>query len=197
MSLFALRDDKLVPSARSLAIMEEEDDITEGDENRGSQEGEGGSSSEKKEKEKKKKKMRLLETIAADTDALRPDAERPESAAVLWTAVQRTGDVLVIPAYWWHQTYALEPSLSIASQRCGTGGRDLSRVFHHMLETSSESGVGDGDGGEGVVSPRIPSRVDGMNALLRAYRDGTTKATATESSSRHLVEEMFGLIFAD
>ena len=53
----------------------------------------------------------------------------------IWTVVQKPGDMLVIPAYWWHQTYALEPSLAYASQRCGLD-RDAPRVLSHIIDTA-------------------------------------------------------------
>lgn len=47
------------------------------------------------------------------------------------TALQRAGDVVVVPARAWHQTYALEPSLAVASQVCRRA--DAPRVFGHVL----------------------------------------------------------------
>eukprot|EP00931_Biecheleriopsis_adriatica_P073795 TRINITY_DN48014_c0_g1_i1.p1 TRINITY_DN48014_c0_g1~~TRINITY_DN48014_c0_g1_i1.p1 ORF type:complete len:428 (-),score=74.44 TRINITY_DN48014_c0_g1_i1:41-1324(-) len=31
-------------------------------------------------------------------------------------AIQREGDLLLIPGHWWHQTYALQPSLAVSGQ---------------------------------------------------------------------------------
>ena len=56
----------------------------------------------------------------------------------LWGGVQQPGDLIVIPVWWWHQTYALEPRLPVASPRCGSE-RDIHRVIRHMLETAGLS----------------------------------------------------------
>ena len=115
-SLFSKRDTKGVPSARSLAELEKK---VSGDE-----------------------KLKLLESIATDCDLLRPnynngiDGIDKDVELSLWTGIQQAGDLLIIPAHWWHQTYALEPSLAVASQRCGSY-RDAERVVRHILETTS------------------------------------------------------------
>jgi hypothetical protein len=81
-------------------------------------------------------KLEDMTSIAMSTDLLAPspDIKNNENISI-WTVVQNPGDLLVIPAFWWHQTYALEPSLAIASQRCGLH-RDTARVIEHILETS-------------------------------------------------------------
>ena len=76
-------------------------------------------------------KWKEMEAIATDVLSLQPNVK----VSQLWTAVQKPGDLLIIPAYWWHQTYALEPSVAVASQRCGTK-RDAPRLVRHILETS-------------------------------------------------------------
>ncbi|KAL7541214.1 hypothetical protein ACHAXR_010725 [Thalassiosira sp. AJA248-18] len=50
------------------------------------------------------------------------------------TAIQQPGDLLLIPAHCWHQTYAPLPSVAVASQRCGAD-IDGANVIGHMLET--------------------------------------------------------------
>ena len=78
---------------------------------------------------KPERKWKLTEDIAADLTQLQPNTQ----ISSMWTAVQRPGDLMIIPAHWWHQTYALEPSIAVASQRCGAL-RDAPRVVHHILE---------------------------------------------------------------
>lgn len=71
---------------------------------------------------------RLLE-ISLDDSALKPSVDAPFLAAV-----QDAGDLVLIPKDWTHQTYALEPSISVASQRCGDN--DAESVFRHILHTT-------------------------------------------------------------
>jgi hypothetical protein len=52
------------------------------------------------------------------------------------SVVQHPGELLLIPPYWYHQTYAPEPSMAVASQRCGTW-LDASRVLRHILALQS------------------------------------------------------------
>jgi len=82
-----------------------------------------------------------MNDIAHRLDQLTPSIDFPsrfgdedKSPLTIWTVVQKPGDMLVIPAYWWHQTYALEPSVAIASQRSGDE-RDTKRVISHIFET--------------------------------------------------------------
>jgi len=113
MSLYSSRSDA-VPSAEEFALLEE----TNPD-----------------------KKNDHMNDIAVSLDQLTPTIDFPphfdddeNSPLTIYTVVQKPGDMLVIPAYWWHQTYALEPSVAIASQRSGSE-RDTKRVISHIFET--------------------------------------------------------------
>jgi len=54
----------------------------------------------------------------------------------LWhSTVLLPGDMVVVPPGWWYQTYNVEPSVTMSTQRCG-GSRMASRFIHHALETS-------------------------------------------------------------
>jgi len=79
------------------------------------------------------KKCELMTSIARDTSKLEPNL--PLDSTKIYSVIQKPGDLLVIPAHWWHQTYGLEPSIAVASQRCGTI-RDAPRLVHHILETA-------------------------------------------------------------
>mmetsp|Transcript_14955 Transcript_14955/g.17399 ORF Transcript_14955/g.17399 Transcript_14955/m.17399 type:complete len:452 (-) Transcript_14955:26-1381(-) len=89
----------------------------------------------------KNRKVSILKNLAENLNVLSPTCNQKHSLAI-WTVVQKPGDLLVIPAYWWHQTFAFEPSLAIASQRCGAE-RDCKRVLKHMFETSGLDAMDD------------------------------------------------------
>jgi hypothetical protein len=85
---------------------------------------------------------KLLKELATDMDILRPcDAiAAQQNMFTIHTAIQKPGDLLLIPAHWWHQTYALEPSVAVASQRCSAF--DAPRVFEHILhQVAKNSGL--------------------------------------------------------
>ena len=117
-SLYEYRneDKSIVPTAEQFAMMEEDNVMT---------------------------KYSMMNTIASSIENLRPSQEMFATSkkidqmenVTIWTVVQKPGDLLVIPAYWWHQTYALEPSLAFASQRCGLE-RDVPRVLSHIIDTA-------------------------------------------------------------
>ena len=59
------------------------------------------------------------------------------------TAIQQTGDLLLIPAHCWHQTFAPVPSVAVASQRC-SAFTDGKNVVDHILNLSKKkNGVPD------------------------------------------------------
>ena len=76
-------------------------------------------------------KRKLFEEIVFSNDVVSRDDSIPPATTVS-TVIQHTGDLLLIPPHWWHQTIALEPSAAIASQRCGS--YDAPLVLQHMLD---------------------------------------------------------------
>lgn len=179
LSLFAHRDDGAVPSAQMLAEMEYHDSDED----------------EQPSPEAIEEKRRVLDALAADPDALRPNIPHdddgdgdgvltPALAPCCWATAQHPGEMLVIPAHWWHQTYAPEPSVAVASQRCGsTAGRDGPRVVRHALETA----LGGAGGGGDADTTAVPE------SLRRALLQGCPTSGALENP-QDTVRELFSFL---
>jgi Cupin-like domain len=71
-----------------------------------------------------------IQTVAATADQ--------DFDSHCFSVVQHTGELLLIPPYWYHQTYAPEPSFAVASQRCGSR-LDAARVMNHVLSLQPSS----------------------------------------------------------
>ena len=84
--------------------------------------------------------------------------------------VQKEGEMVHIPAGWWHQVYHLAPSIAVAGQYCNS--RAKNRTFSHMLEWCGGEGRDMKGGGGGqkkrkkkekgnmVGGVKVPTEVD-------------------------------------
>jgi len=74
----------------------------------------------------------------SDSSRIRPSSEASnalkniDETTRFVTATQFAGDLLLIPAHCWHQTYAPVPSIAVASQRCGVS--DGAKVVRHVID---------------------------------------------------------------
>mmetsp|Transcript_24750 Transcript_24750/g.54324 ORF Transcript_24750/g.54324 Transcript_24750/m.54324 type:complete len:573 (+) Transcript_24750:114-1832(+) len=161
-----------------------------------------GDPSELEEKQGTKEKLDTISRIASDADRLQPDipvgivgfgdsagengAEQSGNPVTVWSGVQKPGDMIVIPAHWWHQTYAMEASLAIASQRCGAK-RDSERVLRHILETTANTAnLRSGTATEPIVSNKGLEDRTNILSLLRSK----------SSSSQDIVDRLFDYLAA-
>jgi len=96
--------------------------------------------------------QREMEDAGMNPSFLRPSAETldsldqigrakgcndsPSVHPLFVTAIQQPGDLLIIPAHCWHQTYAPLPSVAVASQRCGAK-IDGINVVRHILDCTN------------------------------------------------------------
>jgi hypothetical protein len=58
-----------------------------------------------------------MQDVAEGSERLLPNVD---VEGLYYSTVLTPGDCLVVPPGWWHQSYALEPTMSISSLRCGT-----------------------------------------------------------------------------
>ena len=83
-----------------------------------------------------------IEAVGTDISLLSPDEQILDLVQSkqfdFVTAIQQAGDLLIIPAHCWHQTYAPVPSIAVASQRCGAAV-DGASVVQHVLESLSST----------------------------------------------------------
>ena len=89
-----------------------------------------------------------LERAAVDDSSLGPSMETLDALNAIRgtkggasepnfvTAIQRPGDLLIIPAHCWHQTYGPVPSIAVASQRFDS--TIARRVIDHILSVSDK-----------------------------------------------------------
>jgi len=92
---------------------------------------------------------REMERVGMDISCIRPSTDAldalnqignakdsDDSSPLFATAIHQPGDLLLIPAHCWHQTYAPLPSVAVASQRCGAK-IDGDNVVQHILEIAN------------------------------------------------------------
>ena len=88
------------------------------------------------------------------------------------TAVQRPGDLLLIPARCWHQTYAPVPSVAVSSQRCGAEA-DGANVIRHVVDCVAMNRSNDDDGEVKSGGKRKRGGGEAPDALKRdRYEEG-------------------------
>ena len=104
------------------------------------------------------------ETITIQDDE-QGTTTRPKMGVHCCSVVQHPGELLLIPPYWYHQTYAAEPSLAVASQRCGSL-LDATRVVGHILALQHEQSF------EYASSTSSPTKSLPLPEKLQAILDG-------------------------
>jgi hypothetical protein len=123
-------------------------------------------SSEEWQEMEEKQKMEALYKIGSDTKILEPGFDGSELSMA--TAVQQPGDLLLIPAHWWHQTYCLEPSVVISSQRCGK--HDAGLVLRHILNCNKVTAAR-----QEAVLQKSSNPVDAVKELFAVLQEKVSK----------------------
>jgi Cupin-like domain len=119
---------------------------------------------------------KLLNTLATDLNILRPCETVAAQNLTIHTAIQKAGDLLLIPAHWWHQTYAFEPSVAVATQRCSAF--DAPRVFEHILRQVAQHS----------------SRRQQENKMMDDVSETVTSILDKASSSQEAIDELFRIV---
>jgi hypothetical protein len=114
------------------------------------------------EMENEEEKRLELQRVGSSIDLLAPDELEDSSDLAIATAIQQAGDLLLIPAHWWHQTYALEPSAAIASQRCGR--HDSTLVLQHILNHNQVTSTD----AKKILTAANQNPAEALDALLAA-----------------------------
>jgi hypothetical protein len=115
-------------------------------------------------------RFKQMQQIAQSGDQLTPDLGSEGEGTnelKIWGTVQCPGDVVVIPAHWWHQTYGLEPSVAVASQRCSN--QEARRVLQHMVDST-----------DAAISPKE------LNSLLELSNPKKTVEGFFDLLNKHL-----------
>eukprot|EP00594_Rhizosolenia_setigera_P005589 CAMPEP_0178949786 /NCGR_PEP_ID=MMETSP0789-20121207/6263_1 /TAXON_ID=3005 /ORGANISM="Rhizosolenia setigera, Strain CCMP 1694" /LENGTH=419 /DNA_ID=CAMNT_0020630385 /DNA_START=237 /DNA_END=1496 /DNA_ORIENTATION=- len=150
-------------------------------------------------------KLDVLESLANNLSVLIPSSDllsehnekNGKFEAEIHTVVQKPGDLLIIPAYWWHQTCALEPSLAIASQRVGysdsTLERDSLRLVQHILNNLAES-EGKKNVGNGEIKQRREDLLHDLEFFVSSSSLSSSLSSSGPKSAQELVDKLFEYI---
>jgi hypothetical protein len=87
--------------------------------------------------------------LSGDTDVDHCADEAFSQGAIQF--IQEEGDLVMIPPFWWHQVYHLEPSIGVASQYFNERGKN--QVFSHILEWCAS--------GKGTISDELSDILTG------------------------------------
>lgn len=75
-----------------------------------------------------------MQDLAGEPEQICPNVN---ANGLIYSTVTTAGDSLVIPPGWWHQSYGLEPSMSLVSLRCGTNV-DVPQLIQQLLTGTEE-----------------------------------------------------------
>ena len=78
-----------------------------------------------------------MQDLAELPERIRPNVNVD---GLFYSTVTTAGDSLVIPPGWWHQSYGLEPSMSLASLRCGTKV-DVPQLIQQLLTGTKKDDI--------------------------------------------------------
>ena len=102
------------------------------------------------------------------------------------TTVCNAGEMVLIPARWWHQTYALEPSVAVASQHVGR--HNAGDMIAHSLDVAARAAAAQYWAGreEGVVGDVKPAPTPPAPLVDEAARDEMEPRAVVALLTAHL-----------